>query len=47
MDIDIVIYSIEIQKKLPTGRKYYEWGGFLLVILQVVIPKTNNRFYDR
>ena|GEM_PF-4807306 len=28
MDIDIVIYSIEIQKKLPTGRKYYEWGGF-------------------
>ena len=26
--IDIVIYSIEIQKKFPSGKKYYEWGGF-------------------
>ena len=47
MDIDIVIYSIEIQKKLPISRKYYERGGFLLAILQVVISKTDNRFYDR
>ncbi len=28
MVIDIVIYSIEIQKKLPARREYYERGGF-------------------
>jgi len=26
MVIDIVIYSIEIQKKLPARREYYERG---------------------